>query len=55
MPAVTKTEATIARLAADLDRLSAKLDGIRGELLTRRWMLGFIAASVLSLVVRTFF
>jgi len=44
----TKTEAAIARL-------DAKMDGIRGELSAQRWMLGFIAASVLSLVVRTFF
>jgi len=39
----------------DIALVRKDVDGIRSELAVHRWMLGFVFAGVLSLVVKTFF
>jgi len=39
----------------DIALVRKDTDGIRSELAVHRWMLGFVVAGVLSLVVKTFF
>jgi len=45
----------VIQVRADVQALAGKVDGIRGELSAHRWVLGFIAAGVLSLVLKSFF
>jgi hypothetical protein len=35
--------------------LNSKIDGVKGDVLVLKWMLGFVFASVLSLVMKAFF
>ena len=36
-------------------RIENKLESIRGEMTLMKWMLGFVLAGVLSIIVKTFF